>query len=117
MTTSSKVSIGPSSALGWLAAAGGIVTSTVQSLEHSQALASGPGKWPAILGVLALVATNAMRQFQAAHLASAARVAAILAHGSAFAEQELPTAEEELSAPPDAPLAPPVAPLPPPVGG
>lgn len=80
MTTSSQsstqVSIGPSSILGWLAAAAGLVTSTVLSLEHSQALAAGPGKWPAILAVVALVGTNAGRQFQAAHLGKAAAVAA-----------------------------------------
>lgn len=83
MTTSSQVStqvpVGPSSILGWLTAAAAFVISTVQSLEHSQALVSGPGKWPAILGVVALAATNAGRQFQAAHLGKAASVAADVA--------------------------------------
>lgn len=75
MTTSSQVSVGPSSLLGWLAAAAGFVTSTVQSIEHGGALISGPGKWPAILGVVSLAATNAGRQFQAAHLNKAAAIA------------------------------------------
>ena len=75
MTNSSQVSIGPSSLLGWLAAAAGFVTSTVQSLEHGGALVSGPGKWPAILATGALAGTNAGRQFQAAHLNKAAAVA------------------------------------------
>lgn len=79
MPSSSQVSIGPSSVLGWLAAAAGFVTSTVQSLEHGGALVSGPGKWPAILGVVALAATNAGRQFQAAHLTKAATIAAEVA--------------------------------------
>lgn len=79
MKTSSQVSVGPSSVLGWLAASAGFVTSTVQSLEHGGALVSGPGKWPAILGVVALAATNAGRQFQAAHLTKAATVAADVA--------------------------------------
>lgn len=79
MTTSSQVPIGPSSILGWLAAAAGLLTSTIQSLEGSQALVSGPGKWPAILGVVALAATNLGRQFQAAHLTKAATIASDVA--------------------------------------
>lgn len=75
MKTSQQVPVGPSSVLGWLAAGAGLLTATVQSLENSQALVSGPGKWPAILGVVALAATNLGRQFQAAHLTKAATVA------------------------------------------
>lgn len=82
--------VGPASVLGWLAAAAGIVTSTVQSLEGSGALTAGAGKWPAILGVAALVATNLGRQFQAAHLPKAAAVAEKVA--------ELPSALEALAA-------------------
>jgi|SRR6185437_9322845 len=70
-----SVPIGPSSVLGWLAAAGGLITSTVQSIEGSHALASGPGKWPAILGMASLVATNLGRQLQAAGLPKAAAIA------------------------------------------
>lgn len=103
MTTSSQVStqvpVGPSSILGWLAAAAAFVTSTVQSLEHSQALVSGPGKWPAILGVVALAATNAGRQFQAAHLGKAAVIAGDLGG-------VLPTLAQEIDDPsPVAPMA------------
>lgn len=87
MPTSSQVSIGPASILGWIAAAAGIVTSTVQSVEGSGALASGPGKWPAILGVGALLATNLGRQFQAAHLTKAAAVASDVAKVPAVLEQ------------------------------
>ncbi len=87
MTTPSQVSIGPSSILGWLAAAAGLVTSTVQSLESSQALVSGPGKWPAILGVGTLVATNIGRQFQAAHLTKAAVIASDVAAAPGVLEQ------------------------------
>lgn len=79
MNSSSNVSIGPASILGWLAAAAGLLTTAVQSLENSQALVAGPGKWPAILGVGALVATNLGRQFQAAHLTKAAVVTADVA--------------------------------------
>ncbi len=70
-----NVPIGPSSVLGWLLAAGGLLTSTVLSIENSQALVSGPGKWPAILGVASALATGAGRQLQAAHLGKAAAVA------------------------------------------
>lgn len=89
MTNSSQVSIGPSSLLGWLLAAAGFVTSTVQSLEHGGALVSGPGKWPAILGTVALAGTNAGRQFQAAHLNKAAVAAGDVA--------KIPTALAELA--------------------
>jgi hypothetical protein len=70
-----NVKVGPASVLGWLLAAVGLLTTTVQSLENSQALVTGPGKWPAILGVVSLTATNLGRQFQAAHLTKAAAVA------------------------------------------
>lgn len=90
MKISSQVQTGPSSILGWVLAAAGLVTSTVLSLENSEALTTGPGKLPAILGVVALVATNAGRQFQAAHLTKAAAVAADVS--------KLPVALEALAA-------------------
>jgi hypothetical protein len=90
MNSSPSVSIGPSSILGWLAAAAGFVTSVVLSLEHSSALVSGPSKWPAILGVVSLAATNAGRQFQAAHLTKAAAIAGDVA--------QLPAALQALAA-------------------
>jgi len=70
-----NVSIGPASVLGWLAAGAGLITCTVQSIETGGALVSGPGKWPAILGVAVLAVTNLGRQLQAAHLPGAASVA------------------------------------------
>lgn len=106
MSTPSQVSIGPASILGWIAAAAGIVTSTVQSLETGGALVSGPGKWPAILGVVALAATNAGRQFQAAHLTKAAAVAETAASAVSDASAVLPTLQEELAAQPP-PIPPP----------
>lgn len=104
MKTSSQVSIGPSSVLGWLAAAAGLVTSVVQSLENGGSLVSGPGKWPAILGVVALAATNAGRQFQAAHLTKAAAIAADVANLPAGLETLAVQAQEPAT---PAPLAPP----------
>jgi hypothetical protein len=69
------VPIGPSSALGWLLSAAGLLTTVVLSLEHSEALVSGPGKWPAILGVVSGLTTGFGRQLQAAHMNRAATVA------------------------------------------
>lgn len=68
MTISPKVSIGPTSILGWIGALAGIVVTAVLSLSEHAALLSGPGKWSAILATVALVGTGLGRQFQAAHL-------------------------------------------------
>src|ERR1019366_1792876 len=73
-TPSPQVSIGPSSILGWLLGGAGLLTSVILSLENSQALVSGPGKWPAILGAAVLALNGLGRQFQAAHLTKAAAV-------------------------------------------
>lgn len=70
-----QVPVGPSSALGWIGAAAGIVTTGVLSLSEHAALLSGPGKWAAILGTVSLVGTGLGRQFQAAHLPVEAKVA------------------------------------------
>lgn len=75
MKTSPAVDIGPASVLGWLAAAGGIITSAVTAITASQHDLAGPGKWAAILGVASLIFTNLGRQFQAAHLPQAAQIA------------------------------------------
>lgn len=70
-----QVPIGPSSVLGWVSAAAGIITTAVLSLSEHATLLSGPGKWGAILATVSLVATGLGRQFQAAHLPVEAKVA------------------------------------------
>lgn len=70
-----QVPVGPSSVLGWVGAAAGIVTTAVLSLSEHAVLLSGPGKWAAILGTVSLVGTGLGRQFQAAHLPQEANIA------------------------------------------
>jgi hypothetical protein len=60
-----NVPLGPSSWLGYLTAAAGALTSGLVALTGTEAQLHGPGKWAAILGAIALVATNAGRQLQA----------------------------------------------------
>lgn len=60
-----KVSIGPSSISGWLTFVGAEAGFAATAISGSEAQLRGPGKWLAILGVVALVATNAGRQLQA----------------------------------------------------
>lgn len=107
MTTPPKVSIGPTSILNWLLGGAGILTSVVLSLENSQALVAGPGKWPAILGAGILGLNGLGRQFQAAHLTKAAVVVGdVVKVGDALTPLVGEAAQEAMPAAP-APAAPP----------
>ena len=96
-----NVPIGPSSVLGWLAAAAGLLTTVVQSIENNGALVSGPGKWPAILGVVVLAATNLGRQFQAARLPVEAKAAESIARLAASLEALAKESLAKVQAEPD----------------
>jgi hypothetical protein len=65
LTPQDKVSIGPASWLGWLTFAAGQIVFAVTAISGSKAELYGPGKWSAIGGVAALIATNLGRQLQA----------------------------------------------------
>lgn len=82
-----NVSIGPSSIAGWLTFAGAEAGFIGTAISGSEAQLHGPGKWLAILGVVALVLTNGGRQLQAA---LASKVSAV-----STAPAELPTDAEE----------------------
>jgi len=94
MKPTQAVPIGPSSLLGWVGALAGIVVTAVLSLSEHAALLSGPGKWSAILGTVALVGTNFGRQLQAAHLPKAAAIAAEAAAGAGAAGAAIPVPKQ-----------------------
>jgi|ERR1022692_3012824 hypothetical protein len=99
--------VGLASILGWLTFAGAELTTITTAATGSQADLNGPGKWVAILGVVALGVTNAGRYLQAHAMIGATAQRALNTAGAV-----LPTLAEELQAQPPA-AAVPVAPLPP----
>jgi hypothetical protein len=86
-----KVSVGWATIVGYVTGAGAILTAAGTAISGSEAQLAGPGKWAAILGVLAVVATNAGRQVQAQALIKAQAAPSVL-----------PTEAEELAAQPSA---------------
>jgi hypothetical protein len=62
---STNVSVGPTTIAGWLTAGAGFLTALATGLTGSASELSGPGKWSAIIGLVALAITNIGRYVQA----------------------------------------------------
>lgn len=65
MNTNSNPSVGLSSIIGWATFAGATIVSIGTAVTGSEAQLEGPGKWTAILGIVAFTVTNAGRYLQA----------------------------------------------------
>lgn len=91
MSSTPRVSIGPSSYLGWLSAAGALLTCIVQSVQEGQPLLTHGNQTAGIIATVLLVATHAGRQYQAARLPGASAVGGAL--------DALPSDLQEVTAP------------------
>jgi hypothetical protein len=99
----SNPSVGLSSIIGWATFAGAIITTIATAASGSEAQLQGPGKWSAMLGIVALAITNGGRYLQ-----SHAMISASASRDVSIASSVLPTLQQELAAPPS--LVSPVAP-------
>lgn len=69
-----KVPVGPSSLIGWLASAGALLVCIVQSINEAQPLLTHGNKTSGLIAAAILIFTHAGRQYQAANLPGAQEV-------------------------------------------
>jgi hypothetical protein len=90
---STKPSIGLSTIIGWATFAGATITTAATAASGSEAQLQGPGKWSAILGIVALTITSAGRYLQAHALIksnTALKIAGIGTELSSISEDPAP---------------------------